>query len=95
MDTPSTRCEKREATEDEVENLRHVVDSVPGVVWVALVAAGAERFTFYAVTTPWREFEAFKRNISQFLISGRKLHTKRPEQYRHPRCFGTWSSNSY
>ncbi|KMU78476.1 peptide transport protein PTR2 [Coccidioides immitis RMSCC 3703] len=56
MDTQPTQYEKREATEDEVENLRHVVDTVPGVVWVALVAAAAERFTFYAVTAPWLLF---------------------------------------
>ncbi|KMP09483.1 peptide transporter PTR2-A [Coccidioides immitis RMSCC 2394] len=56
MDTQPTQYEKREATEDEVENLRHVVDTVPGVVWVALVAAAAERFTFYAVTAPWQNY---------------------------------------
>lgn len=50
--------EKREASEDEIKNLRHVVDSVPFVVWVALVASAAERFTFYAVTTPWRMCQA-------------------------------------
>ncbi|KAM5434518.1 peptide transporter ptr2 [Microsporum canis] len=54
MDTSPEQNAKREATEDEIVNLQHVVDSVPAVVWVALVAAAAERFTFYAATTPWR-----------------------------------------
>jgi proton-dependent oligopeptide transporter, POT family len=48
--------ERRDATEDETNNLRHVADSLPGITWVALVVSGAERFTFYAVTTPWRKF---------------------------------------
>lgn len=47
---------RREATEEEVKELRHVVDSVPFIVWVALVANATERFTFYAVTTPWRAY---------------------------------------
>lgn len=77
--TESARNEKREATENEVENLRHVVDSIPGVVWVALAAAGAERFTFYAVTTPWRKYYFITRvtTISACsLTCGRELHTK-------------------
>ncbi|KAM5485498.1 peptide transporter ptr2 [Microsporum canis] len=56
MDTSPEQNAKREATEDEIVNLQHVVDSVPAVVWVALVAAAAERFTFYAATTPWQNY---------------------------------------
>ncbi|KAL6809751.1 PTR2 domain-containing protein [Trichoderma sp. SZMC 28015] len=47
---------RHEATEEEVKELRHVVDSVPFIVWVALVANATERFTFYAVTTPWQNY---------------------------------------
>ncbi len=57
--------ERRDATDKEVAELRHVVDSVPFIVWVALVANGMERFTFYAVTTPWREFEHLELDIIQ------------------------------
>lgn len=46
---------RRDATEDEIRYLPQVVDSLPSIAWIALVASGAERFTFYAVTTPWRE----------------------------------------
>lgn len=53
--------ERREATEDEVRDLRHVVDSLPLVVWVTLVASAAERFTFFAVKTPWRKDYIFGR----------------------------------
>jgi hypothetical protein len=55
MHIQPTEYERRDATEDEVRNLRHVVDSLPFVVWIDLVASGAEWFTFYAVTTPWRK----------------------------------------
>jgi POT family proton-dependent oligopeptide transporter len=48
--------ERRDATEEEVKELRHVVDSVSMAVWVALIANATERFTFYAVTTPWRAY---------------------------------------
>jgi POT family proton-dependent oligopeptide transporter len=49
--------EDRAATEDEIKTLRHVVGSLPLVAWIALAVSGAERFTFYAVTTPWREYQ--------------------------------------
>jgi POT family proton-dependent oligopeptide transporter len=45
---------RRNATEEEIKDLPHVVDSVSVAVWVALIANATERFTFYAVTTPWR-----------------------------------------
>lgn len=46
--------ERRDATEDEINELPHVADSLSSIVWIALVVSGAERFLFYAVTTPWR-----------------------------------------
>ena len=46
--------ERHDATEDEINELPHVADSLSSIVWIALVVSGAERFLFYAVTTPWR-----------------------------------------
>lgn len=46
--------ERRDATEDEINELPDVADSLSSIVWIALVVSGAERFLFYAVTTPWR-----------------------------------------
>lgn len=72
--------ERRDATEDEIENLRHVVDSLPFIVWIALMASGAERFTFYAVTTPWRELSHCKeeekkdKDVCIEFLTCRKLH---------------------
>ncbi|RKL43037.1 hypothetical protein BFJ72_g4450 [Fusarium proliferatum] len=56
MVTQHPEHERRDATEEEIKELRHVVDSVPLAVWVALVANATERFTFYAVTTPWQNY---------------------------------------
>lgn len=58
MESPPATHNRREATLVEIESLPHVVDSVPFIVWVALVAGAAERFTFYAVSTPWRKLSA-------------------------------------
>lgn len=46
--------ERRDATEDKINELPHVADSISSIVWIALVVSGAERFLFYAATTPWR-----------------------------------------
>lgn len=45
----------RDATDEEIESLRHVVDKLPRKVWVSLIVSGAERFTYYTITTPWRK----------------------------------------
>ena len=55
MDPQETENGRREATNEEIKHLPHVVDSLPTVVWIALVAGAADRFTYYAVTTPWRK----------------------------------------
>ncbi|TVY79814.1 Peptide transporter PTR2 [Fusarium oxysporum f. sp. cubense] len=56
MVTQHPEHERRDATEEEIKELRHVVDSVSLAVWVALIANATERFTFYAVTTPWQNY---------------------------------------
>lgn len=48
--------ELSDATDEEIKNLRHVVDKLPRKVWVALIASGAERFTYYVISTPWRKW---------------------------------------
>ncbi|KAJ5292132.1 hypothetical protein N7478_001383 [Penicillium angulare] len=50
---------RRDATETEIKELPHVVDSIPFVVWIALVVSGAERFIFYAATTPWQNYAQY------------------------------------
>lgn len=62
--TRTSKIERRDATEMEVAQLRLVVDSVPFGTWVALAASAAERFTFYAVSTPWRKCKCYSSSSS-------------------------------
>ncbi|PQE29717.1 oligopeptide transporter protein [Rutstroemia sp. NJR-2017a WRK4] len=56
MPPDSTEQERRDATNEEIETLRHVVDTIPRNVWVALAIGACERFTFYAVSAPWQNY---------------------------------------
>lgn len=44
----------RDATKDDLVNLRHVSDSIPLMVWLVAFTGAAERFAFYGITVPWR-----------------------------------------
>lgn len=46
----------QDAMDEEISGLRHVVDELPRKLWISLLVGGAERFTFYVVSTPWRKF---------------------------------------
>lgn len=60
-DRPSASADDgRLATEDEVNDLLHVVDKVPGRVWVACVAGILERFVWYGATAPLRACNNFQ-----------------------------------
>ncbi|KAJ5938296.1 POT family-domain-containing protein [Penicillium verhagenii] len=49
--------ERHDATEDEIRTLQHVPDDkLPRTVWIALAISAAERFTFWAITTPWQNY---------------------------------------
>ena len=59
-DSPATSADEgRLATEDEVRDLLHVVDKVPGRVWVACIAGILERFVWYGATAPLRACNTF------------------------------------
>lgn len=47
--------ERRDATDEEIKTLRHVIDHLPLAVWIVAFAGAAERFTYYAITAPWRK----------------------------------------
>ncbi|MCJ1250448.1 hypothetical protein MMC30_007676 [Trapelia coarctata] len=51
-----TRQERRDATEEEIKTLRHVVDNIPTPVWIALFVGAAERFTYFGITAPWQNY---------------------------------------
>ncbi|KAI9047426.1 hypothetical protein LZ554_008870 [Drepanopeziza brunnea f. sp. 'monogermtubi'] len=56
MSLHNEQQEPRDATDEEVETLRHVVDTIPRGVWIALAVGACERFTFYAVSAPWQNY---------------------------------------
>ena len=42
--------QRRNATNDEIKSLRHVVDDIPSRVWLAVYVSAAERFSFFGFT---------------------------------------------
>lgn len=44
----------REATADDLANLRHVRGNVPAIVWLVVFTGAAQRFAYYGSTVPWR-----------------------------------------
>jgi len=68
--------ERHDATEDEIRTLQHVPDDkLPRTVWIALAISAAERFTFWAITTPWRKGLNIP-VVALELTNYRKLHAK-------------------
>lgn len=60
---------RRDATEEEIKTLRHVVDRIPRTVWIALMIGAVERFTYYCITPPWRKCLIFSIRTCRALIS--------------------------
>lgn len=48
--------ERRDATEAEIRDLPHIVDSVPFVAWAAALIGAAERFGYYSTVITWRKY---------------------------------------
>ncbi|KAI8157007.1 hypothetical protein K4K49_005986 [Colletotrichum sp. SAR 10_70] len=45
----------RDATNDEIEKLPHVVDRLPPEAWVAALIGASERFSYYCFVSIWRD----------------------------------------
>ncbi|KAH8801779.1 peptide transporter PTR2-A [Xylogone sp. PMI_703] len=58
---------RRDATEEEIKTLRHVVDSIPRIAWIALMIGAAERFTYYGITAPWQNY---MQNLPSLAVPG-------------------------
>ncbi|KAH8653269.1 hypothetical protein BGZ60DRAFT_508580 [Tricladium varicosporioides] len=66
QDNQSTECrlgatstlpdDGRVATDEEIDNLLHVVDDIPFRTWIACILASCERFVWYAATTPLQNY---------------------------------------
>ncbi|EMD85234.1 hypothetical protein COCC4DRAFT_76455 [Bipolaris maydis ATCC 48331] len=48
--------ERRDATEAEIRDLPHIVDSVPFVAWAAALIGAAERFGYYSTVITWQNY---------------------------------------
>ena len=68
---------RRDATKQEIQDLRHVVDEIPRTVWLVAFAGAAQRFAYYGTIVPWREFQCI--NATYGINSERdirKLHSE-------------------
>ena len=45
----------RDASEEEIRGLRHVVGEIPTTTWIVALTGAASKFAFYGLTVPWRE----------------------------------------
>lgn len=45
----------RDATDEEIAALPHIAGHIPLAAWIAICAGASERFTYYAIITPWRK----------------------------------------
>ncbi|OBR10853.1 Oligopeptide transporter [Colletotrichum higginsianum IMI 349063] len=46
----------RDATDDEVENLPHLVDKLPPAAWAAALIGASERFSYYCFVSIWQNY---------------------------------------
>lgn len=77
--------ERRDATDEEIQTLPHVADSISFNVGVALLASAAERFSFYAVTTPWRKRPHTERLRRKIVAVGEHTNRLSRELYSESR----------
>ena len=54
LDALESNANGRDATEDEINTLRHVTDRIPLAAWIVILAGAAERATYFGVIAPWR-----------------------------------------
>lgn len=45
----------RDATDDEIDKLPHIIDKLPPEAWAAAVIGASERFSYYCFVSIWRE----------------------------------------
>ncbi|KAL8912569.1 MAG: hypothetical protein Q9171_002433 [Xanthocarpia ochracea] len=53
LDALEFNANGRDATEDEINTLRHVTDRIPLAAWIVILAGAAERATYFGVIAPW------------------------------------------
>ncbi|SPO04646.1 related to H+/oligopeptide symporter [Cephalotrichum gorgonifer] len=58
-----TVSEARDATNDEIKSLPHVIDRVPPAAWAAALIGAWERFSYYCIITIWQNYMQNKRGF--------------------------------
>ena len=53
---PQSSRNNKEPTMDEMQNLRHVSDSIPPGVWLMALISLCERFTYYGISAPFQNY---------------------------------------
>lgn len=59
----SESFQTRDATDEEIDSLPHVMDSTPTAAWIVVLAGAAERFTYFGIIAPWRRFDCYSNCI--------------------------------
>jgi hypothetical protein len=63
-------------TTDLDPNLPRVLAKVPETVWVVAFIAAAERFTYWGITTPWREWSVIDNFVVLYWHTGQRTTCK-------------------
>ncbi|KAF9692384.1 hypothetical protein EKO04_009697 [Ascochyta lentis] len=53
----------REATEDEIQDLPHIIGKIPFEAWVAALLGAAERFDYYSTVITWQNYMQNERGV--------------------------------
>lgn len=91
--TMGSSSDESSSSDGDLRSLPRVADRLTLPVYLAVLAGGAERFAYYAVTTPWRTSVRPRWPVScpvPLTSCCRKLHaecTQRPRRARGP---GSW-----
>ncbi|UPX19242.1 peptide transporter ptr2 [Ascochyta rabiei] len=59
----ATALQGREATEDEIQDLPHIVGKVPFEAWAAALLGAAERFGYYSTVITWQNYMQNQRGV--------------------------------
>jgi hypothetical protein len=74
-DTKQDHSFPRNATAEDLANLRRVSGDVPKIVWLVAFTGAAQKFAFYGTTIPWRKVASLFIAV-YWLTQIRKLSTE-------------------
>jgi len=63
----------RDATDEEINSLPHIVDKLPPKAWAAAAIGATERFSYYCFVSIWRECMQSSMSMSISILTCRNL----------------------